>query len=172
MGQPRSGPNHPDLRNEHPEGPSAERATIRRVTPTPQHEDRKRIFLLDGHSLAYRAYFALPTTLATSTGQITNAVYGFTSMLIKLLGDERPDYLAVAFDLGRPTVRLEKYADYKAGRAETPTDFTSQLGLIDEVLDTLHVPMVRVVDHEADDAIGTLAVRAAEQGMAAVIVTA
>ena len=73
------------------------------------------------------------------------------------MGDEHPDYLAVAFDLGRPTVRLEKYAEYKAGRAETPTDFTSQLGLIDEVLDTLHVPMVRVVDHEADDAIGTLA---------------
>jgi DNA polymerase-1 len=142
------------------------------VTSTPRHEGSERIFLLDGHSLAYRAYFALPATLATSTGQVTNAVYGFTSMLIKLLGDEHPDFLAVAFDLGRPTVRLEKYADYKAGRAETPTDFTSQLGLIDEVLDTLRVPMVRVVDHEADDAIGTLAVRAAEQGMDAVIVTA
>ena len=93
-------------------------------------------------------------------------------MLIKLMGDEHPDYLAVAFDLGRPTVRLEKYADYKAGRAETPTDFTSQLGLIDEVLDTLHVPMVRVVDHEADDAIGTLATVAADSGLDAVIVTA
>ncbi len=140
-----------------PGGASAATARIRRVTPTDGHDERKRIFLLDGHSLAYRAYFALPATLATSTGQVTNAVYGFTSMLIKLMGDEHPDYLAVAFDLGRPTVRLEKYADYKAGRAETPTDFTSQLGLIDEVLDTLHVPMVRVVDHEADDAIGTLA---------------
>ena len=142
------------------------------MTPTDGHDERKRIFLLDGHSLAYRAYFALPATLATSTGQITNAVYGFTSMLIKLMGDEHPDYLAVAFDLGRPTVRLEKYAEYKAGRAETPTDFTSQLGLIDEVLDTLHVPMVRVVDHEADDAIGTLANRATESGLDAVIVTA
>ncbi len=142
------------------------------MTPTDGHDERKRIFLLDGHSLAYRAYFALPATLATSTGQITNAVYGFTSMLIKLMGDEHPDYLAVAFDLGRPTVRLEKYADYKAGRAETPTDFTSQLGLIDEVLDTLHVPMVRVVDHEADDAIGTLATVAADSGLDAVIVTA
>ena len=142
------------------------------MTPTDGHDERKRIFLLDGHSLAYRAYFALPATLATSTGQVTNAVYGFTSMLIKLMGDEHPDYLAVAFDLGRPTVRLEKYADYKAGRAETPTDFTSQLGLIDEVLDTLHVPMVRVVDHEADDAIGTLATLAADSGLDAVIVTA
>jgi DNA polymerase-1 len=160
------------FRDRGPAGPSAARATIRRVTPIDGHLGRERIFLLDGHSLAYRAYFALPATLATSTGQITNAVYGFTSMLIKLLADERPDYLAVAFDLGRPTVRLEKYPEYKAGRAETPTDFSSQLGLIDEVLDTLRVPMVRVVDHEADDAIGTLAVRAAEQGMEAVIVTA
>ena len=153
-------------------GPSAARSTIRRVTPTDGHDGPKRIFLLDGHSLAYRAFFALPATLATSTGQITNAVYGFTSMLIKLLAEERPDYLAVAFDLGAPTVRLEKYPAYKAGRAETPNDFKSQLGLIDEVLDTLHVPMVRVVDHEADDAIGTLAVRAAAQGLDVVIVTA
>jgi DNA polymerase-1 len=142
------------------------------VTPTDGPDGPKRIFLLDGHSLAYRAFFALPVTLATSTGQVTNAVYGFTSMLIKLLAEERPDYLAVAFDLGAPTVRLDKYPEYKAGRAETPNDFKPQLGLIDEVLDTLHVPMVRVVDHEADDAIGTLAVRAASQGLDAVIVTA
>jgi DNA polymerase I len=141
------------------------------VTPS-DGRDPKRIFLLDGHSLAYRAFFALPVTLATSTGQITNAVYGFTSMLIKLLGDEHPDYLAVAFDVGAPTVRLEKYPEYKAGRAETPSDFRPQLGLIEEVLDTLHVPMVRVEDHEADDAIGTLAVRAAARGIEAVIVTA
>ena len=149
-----------------------ERARIRRVTPSNGPDGPKRIFLLDGHSLAYRAFFALPVTLATSTGQITNAVYGFTSMLIKLLAEERPDYLAVAFDLGAPTIRLEKFPEYKAGRAETPNDFKPQLGLIDEVLDTLHVPMVRVVDHEADDAIGTLAVRAAEKGLEAVIVTA
>ena len=70
----------------------------------------KRLFLLDGHSLSYRAFFALPTTLVTSSGQITNAVYGFTSMLIKLLADERPDLIAVAFDVGAPTGRLEKDA--------------------------------------------------------------
>jgi DNA polymerase-1 len=142
------------------------------VTPTDAGDDPKRIFLLDGHSLAYRAFFALPMSLATSTGQVTNAVYGFTSMLIKLLGEERPDFLAVAFDVGAPTVRLEKDAEYKAGRPETPTDFKSQLGLIDEVLKTLHVPTVRVVGHEADDALGTLAVRAAERGIEVVIVTA
>ncbi len=132
----------------------------------------KRLFLLDGHSLSYRAFFALPTTLATSTGQITNAVYGFTSMLIKLLAEEKPDLVAVAFDIGAPTVRLEKYAEYKAGRPETPDEFRQQLGLIVEVLETLAIPVIGVEGHEADDAIGTLAVRAAERGIDAVIVTA
>ncbi len=132
----------------------------------------KRLFLLDGHSLSYRAFFALPPTLGTSTGQITNAVYGFTSMLIKLLAEEKPDLIAVAFDIGAPTVRLEKYAEYKAGRPETPDEFRQQLGLIVEVLETLAIPVIGVEGHEADDAIGTLAVRAAERGIDAVIVTA
>ena len=132
----------------------------------------RRLFLLDGHSLAYRAFFALPTSLATSTGQVTNAVYGFTSMLIKLLTEERPDLIAVAFDMGAPTVRLAMDAEYKAGRRETPTDFTSQLGLISEVLETLRIPIVRVEGHEADDALGTLAVRAAALGIDTTIVTA
>ena len=135
-------------------------------------ERRKRIFLLDGHSLSFRAFFALPTSLATTSGQITNAVYGFTSMLIKLLAEEKPDYIAVAFDLGQPTVRLEQYAEYKAGRAETPDEFRQQLGLILEVLETLRIPMVAVERYEADDAIATLACRAVERGMDAVIVTA
>ena len=132
----------------------------------------RRLFLLDGHSLSYRAYFALPPTLATTTGQVTNAVYGFTSMLIKLLAEEKPDLLAVAFDVGRPTVRLEKYAEYKAGRAETPDEFRQQLGLIVEVLETLQVPVIGIEGHEADDAIATLALRAKEQGIDTVIVTA
>jgi DNA polymerase-1 len=132
----------------------------------------RRLFLLDGHSLSYRAFFALPTTLATSTGQVTNAVYGFTSMLIKLLAEERPDLIAVAFDVGAPTVRLEKYAEYKAGRPETPGEFREQLGLIVEVLETLRIPVIGVEGHEADDAIATLAVRAVEGGLEAVIVTA
>jgi DNA polymerase-1 len=135
-------------------------------------KEQKRIFLLDGHSLSYRAYFALPTSLATSSGQVTNAVYGFTSMLIKLLTEERPDRIAVAFDKGAPTVRLEKYAEYKAGRAETPDEFREQLGLIREVLEALRIPIVEVEGHEADDAIATLASRATEQEMEAVVVTA
>jgi DNA polymerase-1 len=135
-------------------------------------ERPKRIFLLDGHSLAYRAFYALPTSLATTAGQITNAVYGFTSMLIKLLGEERPDYIAVAFDKGRPTVRLEQYAEYKAGRAEAPDEFRQQLGLIREVLETLRIPIIEVEGYEADDAIATIACRAAERGLEVVIVTA
>lgn len=132
----------------------------------------RRLFLLDGHSLSYRAFYALPTTLATSSGQITNAVYGFTSMLIKLLSEERPDLIAVAFDRGAPTVRLERDADYKAGRPEAPDEFRQQLGLIDEVLAALGVPVVGVEGHEADDVIATLATRAADRGIEVTIVTA
>jgi len=134
--------------------------------------DRRKLFLLDGHSLAYRAFFALPPTLATSSGTVTNAVYGFTSMLIKLLAEEKPDLIAVAFDTGKPTVRLEMDAEYKAGRRETPADFGPQLALIEEVLDTLRIPIVRVEGHEADDALGTLAEEASDEGIDAVIVTA
>ena len=138
-----------------------------------QQDAPRRLFLLDGHSLAYRAFFALPPTLATSSGTVTNAVYGFTSMLIKLLAEERPDLIAVFFDSGAPTVRLAKDAEYKAGRAETPGDFRPQLGLIEEVLEALKIPVLRIADgNEADDAIGTLAMRAAEQGIDATIVTA
>jgi DNA polymerase-1 len=159
----------------HPEGPSEGEATIGAVAPPEPAvaADRPRLLLiLDGHSLAYRAFFALPSTLATTTGQVTNAVYGFTSMLIKLLGEERPDYVAVAFDVGKPVARLAMDADYKAGRRETPEDFRPQLGLIQEVVETLRIPLLLVQDHEADDAIGTLAVRAAERGIHATIVTA
>ena len=136
------------------------------------HAIPRRLFLLDGHSLAYRAFFALPETLATSSGTVTNAVYGFTSMLIKLLAEEKPDLIAVAFDMGRPTIRLAMDADYKAGRAETPESFRPQLGLIEEVLETLRIPVIKLEGHEADDAIGTLAMRASERGIDAVIVTA
>ena len=132
----------------------------------------ERLLLLDGHSLAYRAFFALPTSLVTSTGQVTNAVYGFTSMLIKLLTEQRTDRIGVAFDLGAPTIRLAQYPEYKAGRAETPSEFRSQMGLLREVLDTLRVPMFEVPDHEADDVIATLARRAVEQSLEAAVVTA
>src|SRR6476661_5193877 len=105
--------------------------------------ERPRLLLLDGHSLAYRAFFALPVeNFSTTTGQPTNAVYGFTSMLINILRDEKPTHLAVAFDVGRKTFRSEIYADYKANRSESPTDFRGQVSLVQEVLGALRVPVI------------------------------
>src|SRR5689334_9744897 len=129
------------------------------------------LLLLDGHSLAYRAFYALPTDLATSSGQVTNAVYGFTSMLIKVVGDEHPDHLAVAFDTAAPTFRKEKDATYKAGRKETPDLFRSQLPLIRQVLGALAVPVLEVDGVEADDVIATLAETAAAEDIRVIVVT-
>src|SRR5882724_8608419 len=99
-----------------------------------------KLLLLDGHSLAYRAFYALrEVEMSTTTGQPTNAVFGFTSMLINLLRDEDPSHVAVAFDVSRKTFRSETYAEYKAGRSETPPDFRDQLALIREVLDALRI---------------------------------
>jgi DNA polymerase I len=132
--------------------------------------DRPRLLLLDGHSLAYRAFFALPVeNFSTTTGQPTNAVYGFTSMLINVLRDERPTHIAVAFDVSRRSFRTEKYADYKAGRSDTPADFKGQVSLVQEVLAALRIPVVERADYEADDVIATLAARAREDGMQVLI---
>jgi DNA polymerase-1 len=130
-----------------------------------------RLLLLDGHSLAYRAFFALPPDLATTDGQPTNAVYGFTSMLIKMLQDEQPTHVAVAFDRGEPTFRHEQYVEYKANRRETPADFRTQLPLIFEVLDALGIARLSVPGYEADDIIATLATQAVDAGLDVLIVT-
>src|SRR4051812_2607050 len=120
-----------------------------------------RLLLLDGHSLAYRAFFALPVeNFSTTTGQHTNAVYGFTSMLINVLRDEQPTHVGVAFDVSRQTFRLEEYSDYKAGRNKTPSEFSSQLPLIEEVLAALRIPFLKKDGYEADDIIATLTTRA------------
>src|SRR3954468_8253624 len=100
------------------------------------------ILLLDGNSLAYRAFFALPTDMATASGQVTNAVFGFTSMLVNLLKDHKPDAIAVAFDRPEPTFRHELVVDYKAGRQETPDILKQQMGLVRQVVDTLKIPML------------------------------
>jgi DNA polymerase-1 len=131
-----------------------------------------KLLLLDGHSLAYRAFFALPADLATKAGTVTNAVYGFTSMLTKVLTDEKPDYIAVAFDApGGSTYRYALDADYKAGRQQTPDLFASQLPLIHEVLEALQITQLEVQGVEADDVIATLATRAAGEGHDVVVVT-
>jgi DNA polymerase-1 len=133
---------------------------------------RSRLLLLDGHSLAYRAFFALPVeNFSTTTGQPTNAVYGFTAMLINVLRDEQPTHMAVTFDVSRSNFRHEAYSDYKAGRAETPHDFKGQVSLVREVLDALRVPIVCAEGYEADDVIATLATQAAADGMDVLIVT-
>ncbi len=133
---------------------------------------RGRLLLLDGHSLAYRAFFALPAeNFSTTTGQPTNAVYGFMAMLINVLRDEQPTHVAVAFDRSEPTFRHEQYVEYKANRRETPEDFRSQLSLIFEVLDALGIARLSVPGYEADDVIATLATRAENDGMDVLIVT-
>ncbi|NES29418.1 DNA polymerase I [Micromonospora terminaliae] len=131
-----------------------------------------RLLLVDGHSLAYRAFFALPVeNFSTTTGQPTNAVYGFTSMLINVLRDEQPSHIVVAFDVSRRSFRTEKYAEYKAGRSETPTDFKGQVSLVKEVLAALRIPVVEKEGYEADDVIATLACQARDQGMDVLITT-
>jgi DNA polymerase-1 len=131
-----------------------------------------KLLLLDGHSLAYRAFFALPSDLATKNGTVTNAVYGFTSMLRKVLADEQPDYIAVAFDApGGSTYRYDLDPDYKANRKETPDLFRSQLPLIHEVLDVLEIRQLEIGGVEADDVIATITVQAADEGIDVVIVT-
>ncbi|HEX2273970.1 MAG TPA: DNA polymerase I, partial [Acidimicrobiales bacterium] len=130
-----------------------------------------KVMLLDGNSLAYRAFFALPTDLATASGQVTNAVYGFTSMLINLLKDHAPDAIAVAFDRPEPTFRHELVADYKAGRSEAPDILRQQMGLVRQVVETLRIPIVEAPGYEADDVIATLATQARDRGDEVVIVT-
>src|SRR5579884_2836030 len=127
--------------------------------------------LLDGNSLAYRAFFALPTDLATASGQVTNAVFGFTSMLVNLLRDHRPDGVAVAFDRPEPTFRHALAADYKAGRAEAPDILRQQMGLVRRVVEVLAIPILEVAGYEADDIVATLATSARDEGIEVIVVT-
>ncbi len=131
-----------------------------------------RLLLLDGHSLAYRAFYALPVeNFSTTTGSPTNAVYGFTSMLINTLRDEAPTHLAVCFDISRATFRSEAFPEYKANRTSTPDEFRPQVSLIREVLDALKIPVVTAEGYEADDVIATLAVQAEAENFEVLILT-
>ena len=129
------------------------------------------VALIDGNSIAYRAFYALPEDLATTSGQITNAVYGFTRMLIKLLGDHHPEALAVAWDVSRQSFRTEAYPEYKSQRSAAPDNFKSQMPLMDEVLDALEVIQVRREGLEADDLIATLTRQAVAEGWEVLVVT-
>ncbi|MFH8785634.1 DNA polymerase I [Streptomyces roseoverticillatus] len=127
---------------------------------------------MDGHSMAYRAFFALPAeNFTTVAGQTTNAVYGFASMLANTLRDETPTHFAVAFDVSRKTWRSEEFPEYKATRSKTPDDFKGQVELIGELLDAMRVPRFAVDGFEADDVIATLATQAEAEGFHVSIVT-
>jgi len=130
-----------------------------------------KLALLDGHSLAYRAFYALPSDLATPSGQVTNAVFGFTSMVIKLLGDEQPDAVAVAWDTPAKTFRSDRFPEYKAQREAAPDLFRSQLPLMREVADVLGFPQFEAPGFEADDVIATIAAAAAASEWEVLIVT-
>ncbi|MGP1585010.1 MAG: DNA polymerase I [Schwartzia sp. (in: firmicutes)] len=123
----------------------------------------KRLLILDGSSLMFRAFYALPL-LTAPTGEYTNAVFGFSNMLMKLLADYRPDGMVVAFDKSRHTFRTELYAAYKGTRQETPAEFSPQVPLLREMLDCFGIPFLELDGYEADDIIGTLATKAAESG--------
>jgi DNA polymerase-1 len=133
---------------------------------------RPRLMLMDGHSLAYRAFFALPAeNFTTATGQPTNAIYGFASMLANTLRDEAPTHFAVAFDVSRRTWRSEEFTEYKANRSKTPDEFKGQVELIGELLDAMHAQRFAVDGYEADDVIATLATQAEAEGFDVLIVT-
>ncbi len=129
------------------------------------------LFLLDGMSLAFRAYFALPPDLATSEGVVTNALHGFASMLLSIVRDHQPGALAVAFDLPGGTFRDDLVEEYKGGRAETPDDLLPQFDMIKQLVEVLAIPIVSKPRFEADDVLATLATSARDVGRSSVVVT-
>jgi DNA polymerase-1 len=132
----------------------------------------QRLLVIDGHSMAFRAFYALPAeNFATDTGQHTNAVYGFVSMLIRMIQDQAPTHVGVAFDLDTPTFRSEEYTEYKAGRNKTPDEFHGQIDLIQKVMEAMNIPTITSDGYEADDIIATLANRGETAGWEVVVVS-
>jgi len=128
------------------------------------------LVLIDGNSLLYRAFFALPP-LTNAQGEVTNAAYGFTTMLLKVLDEQQPEMVAVAFDLPGPTFRHEMFEDYKATRRAMPDELGPQIGMAREILSAMRIPVYEMEGYEADDVIGTLATRAEQDGRRVLIVT-
>ena len=132
----------------------------------------KRLLLIDGHSLAYRAFYALPVeNFATASGQPTNAIYGFASMLINLIASEKPTHIAAAFDVSRKTFRSERFPEYKANRSATPDEFRSQTAYLFELVHAFGIRHFAVEGFEADDIIATFAKRAEKDGFETLICT-
>ena len=131
-----------------------------------------KLLVIDGHSMAFRAFYALPTeSFQTSTGQYTNAVHGFTNMLLKFIREEQPTHIALAFDLDTPTFRHQSYDEYKGGRDKTPAEFDGQIELIKEVAAALNIPAVTVEGYEADDIVASYVTRAEAAGWQTLIVS-
>ena len=132
----------------------------------------KRLLLIDGHSMAYRAFFALPAeNFTTASGQHTNAIYGFATMLLSLLSSEKPTHVAVAFDVSRKTFRSEIFPEYKANRAKTPDEFRSQMSYLHELVTAFGITQFEVEGYEADDILATIAKRAEKEGAEVLICT-
>ena len=132
----------------------------------------KRLLLIDGHSMAYRAFYALPAeNFTTASGQHTNAIYGFATMLLSLLSSEKPTHVAVAFDVSRKTFRSEIFPEYKANRAKTPDEFRSQMSYLHELVSAFGITQFEVEGYEADDVIATITKRAEKEGAEVFICT-
>ncbi len=132
----------------------------------------KKLLLIDGHSMAYRAYFALPVeNFTTAMGQHTNAIYGFATMLISLIKEEKPTHVAVAFDVSRKTFRSEIFPEYKANRASTPDEFRSQMSYLHEFIESCGLQHYQLEGYEADDLIATMAKKAELEGFETLICT-
>ena len=132
---------------------------------------RQKLMIVDGHAMIHRAFHAVPEDLTTSKGEVVNATFGFTSILIKELAEIRPDYVAVAFDRPSPTFRHVEYAAYKAHRPTLPDIMRPQFGRIREIVEAFGIPIYEKDGFEADDVIGTLSVQATQQGVDTVILT-
>src|SRR6185312_14449656 len=132
---------------------------------------RKKLVLIDGNAIIHRAFHAIPDDLSTSAGEPTNATFGFTSMLMKALLEEKADYVAMTFDRPAPTFRHEHYALYKAHRPTLPENMRPQFGRIHEVVEAFGIPIYEQDGYEADDILGTLSVQATQQGVDTIIYT-
>ncbi|MCU1569845.1 MAG: polymerase [Naasia sp.] len=134
--------------------------------------DQPTLLLIDGHSLAFRAFYALPVdSFQASSGQHTNAIHGFLSMLLVLLQKEKPTHLGVAFDLSRASFRTRDYPEYKGTRGDTPAEFVGQVPLLQDALKAMNIPTMSMEDYEADDILASLAKRGTEQGYKVLVVS-
>ncbi|MBN9631359.1 MAG: DNA polymerase I, partial [Actinobacteria bacterium] len=134
--------------------------------------EKPTLLVIDGHSLAFRAFYALPVdSFVNREGQHTNGIHGFIAMLINLLQQQRPTHIAVAFDISRYSFRTREYPEYKGTRSETPSEFVGQIPLLQEALHAMNITTIAKEDFEADDIVATLARQGAEQGYRVLLVS-